>query len=72
MGDLLNAVKKDIGHFKCPTHGEMPKISVSGDKLNMTTCCDEFSKTLQIKMNKSVENFTKKSMDNIFKKMGKR
>ena len=73
MNDLLSSVKKDIGHLKCPTCGNTPSVSISGDNLTTKGCeCQDFKTLFQKELKKSYEKHIKKQMDNMFKNLGKR
>lgn len=42
----LRSIQKELQQIPCPVHGELPCISIWGDRLEIRCCCDAFRREL--------------------------
>lgn len=64
-------VKRKLETSRCREHGEHPKVTVSGDRLSISCCCDRFKKELSAKAEKMIAEEAGKALENSLKKMFK-
>ena len=38
----LRSIQKELQQMLCPKHGQLPDISILGDRLHIRCCCEEF------------------------------
>ena len=42
----LRSIQKELQQMLCPKHGQLPDISILGDRLHIRCCCEEFRRQL--------------------------
>lgn len=42
----FSKIKRTLESKSCPTHGEHPNVSVTGNKLSISCCCPQFKSAI--------------------------
>lgn len=67
----LDSVKRSLEGMTCMTHGEHPKVSITGSSLNIECCCEAFRSELNERAKTLIAEQAKKEigdkLKNIFK-----
>ncbi len=67
----MNEIKYSLERMRCPKCSEHPTISVVGDSLKISCCCETFkellNKTAETEISKQTRQNIEKQLKNIFK-----
>ena len=67
----LKPVKQTLERVSCPTHGQHPSVTVSGDSLKIECCCEAFKAEIVRKSEKLISDLAKKDIEDKLKNMFK-
>ena len=60
-------VKRKLESYRCGEHGKTATVTISGDNIRVSCCCDKFKDELSGKVNQLVSDEVSKSISNMFK-----
>lgn len=68
MSELLNDIRKATQNMKCSEHGKKAEVTIKGDKISISACCEKFRDKIGEVAKKASTDSVKKQIKNIFKK----
>lgn len=67
MSELINDIKKATQNMTCSLHQKNAVISINGDNISVSACCEEFRDEISKVVEKTTANSIKNQIKNIFK-----
>jgi hypothetical protein len=65
-------LKRKLEGLRCPEHNDHPKVSVRGDTLKITACCESFKRTVSGKYKELLAEAGRKHLVDEFNKILKK